>query len=150
VEAEGIKAGEYIAATEFKVFINVNELDVKLCTEQPPVADENAQPGDPVISDNNGTSPRPELRVRMTPPPPHTTISGIVAPSKFRPGQTVVLNVQFNNTDSAHDDFDGVHHGTFTDLHGPRKTKQFTLASLLPSCKLHVSSRTQRFPTRLN
>ena len=110
VVAEDMNEGEYVAVTDFKVFINVDELSVKLCTPLIPVPDENAQPGDHYISD--GSDPRPDIRVRIQPPAPHTAIAGIYSKRKYRPGQTVEVSVKLVNTDTPHGDYDGVHHGT--------------------------------------
>ena len=84
VEVEGIGEGQYIVATDFRVILNIDEMEIDLCipdyTPPPPV----------------------EL------PPSSTKIVNVGPKTKFRPGETVTVTVDLQNDDNQ------VHSGILT------------------------------------
>ena len=80
IEVDGIGAGQYIVATDFKIVLMVDKMDVDLCVPPPPV-----------ICDP------PEICV---PPPAKTKITQIGPKNKFRPGDTVPVEVILHNNDT--------------------------------------------------
>ena len=76
VEADGIGEGQYIVVTDFKVHLNIDEMDVDLCVEPP------MPPPQPI------------------PPAGKTTILDIGPNEKFRPGASVPISLELHNTDS--------------------------------------------------
>ncbi len=78
LDAEGITPGHYIVATDFRIILNVDQMQVDMCTSPPP-----------------GLFPPAE-----TLPDPHTRITSMTPASKFRPGQTVTVTTVLANDDS--------------------------------------------------
>ncbi|RKX24171.1 MAG: hypothetical protein DRP47_11780, partial [Candidatus Zixiibacteriota bacterium] len=90
IEVEGMNSGQYIVATDFKIYLNVDEMDVDLCL--PPLL------GDP----------------QRTPPVPQTVIQSKLGRRKFRPGAVVPIQFLLNNDDSVNNAYQGVHEGVLT------------------------------------
>jgi len=85
INASGITPGHYIVATDFKVMLNVDEMDVTLCVPFP-------KPPDPPIE---------KYPPKVTLPDPHTLVVSISPVKKFRPGQTVSVSTVLSNDDSS-------------------------------------------------
>ncbi|RLB69695.1 MAG: hypothetical protein DRH03_08140, partial [Deltaproteobacteria bacterium] len=90
IEVEGMNSGQYIVATDFKIYLNVDEMDVDLCVSPPPPL------------------PKP------TPPEPRTSIHSKSCKRKFRPGATTPIKFVLSNDDSANNAYQGVHEGALT------------------------------------
>ncbi|MCD6424135.1 MAG: hypothetical protein J7L35_01405, partial [Anaerolineales bacterium] len=90
LEVEGMNSGQYIVATDFKIYLNVDEMDVDLCVSPPP--------------------PLPQ----PTPPEPRTSIHSKSCKRKFRPGATTPIKFVLSNDDSANNAYQGVHEGVLT------------------------------------
>lgn len=88
VLTEGMNEGQYIVATDFAVYLNVDEMDVKLCVEPP----------------------SPTL---IQPPPPSTIIQNLGPKTKFRPNQDVEITFELQNNDNPDpaQGYTGIHHG---------------------------------------
>ncbi len=74
--AEGVGTGQYIVATNFKVVLNIAEMQVDLCVPD--------------------YTPPPQI----PPPPPETKLVQVGPKRKFRPGDTVTVEVELQNNDS--------------------------------------------------
>jgi pimeloyl-ACP methyl ester carboxylesterase len=84
--ADGIGAGQYVVATDFRVKLNVNQMEIDLCV--PP-------------------GPPPRRRIL---PEPETKIVSVGPDDKYRPGDTVNVNVELYNNDEP----GNIHEGTLT------------------------------------
>jgi len=89
LQVEGITEGQYIVATDFKIILNVDEIEVELCVPPPPEW----------------------FLPKQTLPDPETKITGIEPAKKYRPGDTVEVFVELKNNDSPNNP---IHFGVLT------------------------------------
>jgi hypothetical protein len=91
VDVEGIGEGQYIVVTDFKVYLNVNQMSVNLCV--PPL-----------------------IKLPKKLPKPETKIANVEPNKKFRPGDTVNITFELNNNDNPNNEYGGNHSGRLTVL----------------------------------